>query len=387
MWIVSDLIGAQIQVYIIFGFPAGNASAPQIVEHEAELVDHKLRVGIVGVGGIACTHLPGWEASEHAEVVAGCDIDASVINPWGKRHGIAKVTSDPDALFIDSKVDLIDICTPNVSHADLAIEALEAGKHVLCEKPLAPTPEAIRKIMDAEERSVGQLMTVQHYRFEGTSKALKTEIETGVLGDIYHARSWLLRRASMITRPSFTQQELSGGGACIDIGVHVLDLTLWFMGFPKATCVTGVARSELSKQEGAFLDNKVVIPPEMDVEEFAAAFVRFENGATLILEVSWLLHHDVPGEDPQIWLYGSRGGCRWPRCEMYETNTAARQHYNRSLKLTNEKLEAHALECVEFAQAIVDGVPSPVPASQSLQVLTILDGVYRSQASGREVKI
>ena len=347
----------------------------------------KLKVGIIGVGGIARMHLPGWEASEHTEVVAGCDIDASVIEAWGKRQDIANVTTDPDALFSDSRIDLIDICTPNKSHADLAIAGLEAGKHVLCEKPLAPTLEAIRRMMDAEEKSPGMLMTAQHFRFEGTSKALKAEIETGALGDVYHARSWLLRRASMITKPGFTLKELSGGGACIDIGVHVLDLTLWFMGFPRATSVTGVARSELSKQEGAFLNRKVVIPPEMDVEEFAAAFVRFENGATLILEVSWLLHHDVPGEDPQIWLYGTRGGCRWPRCEIYESNTVNRQHYNRSLKLTKEKLEAHALECAEFAQAIIDGAPSPVPASQSLQVMAILDGVYRSQASGGEVKI
>ncbi len=347
----------------------------------------KLNVGVIGVGGIARTHLPGWAASEHAEVVAGCDIDPSVIEAWGKIHGITNVTTDPDALFSDSKIDLIDVCVPNRFHADLAIAALDAGKYVLCEKPLAPTPEEIRRIMDAEERSAGMLMTAQHYRFEGTSKALKAEIDTGVLGDVYHARSWLLRRASMITRPGFVLKAQSGGGACIDIGVHVMDLALWLMGFPKAISVTGVTRSELSGQQGAFLNPKVTIPPEMDVEEFAAAFVRFENGASLILEISWLLHHGVVGDDPQIWIYGTRGGCHWPRCEIYESNVATRQHYDRSLKLTKEKLAAHALECVEFAQAIVDGAPSPVPASQSFQVQSILDGVYRSQAAGGEVPI
>jgi predicted dehydrogenase len=115
--------------------------------------------------------------------------------------------------------------------------------------------------------------------------------------------------------------------------------------------------------------------------------VRFENGATLVLEVSWLLHHDTVGEDMQMWLYGTEGGCHWPKCEVYTTNYDTSQHYNSELMRTRDTLEAHALECVEFAQAIVDGAPSPVPAEQSLQVMTILDGVYRSQQVGGEVQL
>jgi predicted dehydrogenase len=131
----------------------------------------------------------------------------------------------------------------------------------------------------------------------------------------------------------------------------------------------------------------MAIPPEFDVEDFAAAFVRFENGASLILEVSWQLHHDADRTDYQVWLYGTDGGCHWPSAEFYETNYATRQHYNRALKRTQDTLEPHALECVEFAQAIVDGAPSPVPAEQSLQVMAILDGVYRSHELGREVRL
>ena len=346
-----------------------------------------LKVAVIGVGGIARVHMPGWEASEHAEVIAGSDINEGILETWGETHGIKRLVTDPTDLFSDPDIDIIDICTPNNYHAPLSIAALDAGKHVICEKPLAPSPAAIREMITARDRSGKMLMTAQHFRFGGASKAMKAEIDTGVLGDIYHARSWMLRRAAAPTRPGFIMKEHSSGGPCIDIGVHILDLTLWFMGNPKPVAVSGVARTELAHKTGAFSIWGGPIPSEFDVEDFATAFVRFENGATLVLEVSWLLHHDTDGEDMQMWLYGTEGGCHWPKCEVFTTNYDTGQHYNCKLQRTRDTLEAHALECVEFAQAIVDGAPSPVPAEQSLQVMTILDGIYRSQQVGREVQL
>jgi predicted dehydrogenase len=349
----------------------------------------KLQVGVIGVGGIARTHMPGWEASEHAEVVAGADISEVALEQWGKTYGIDRLVADGKDLLSDPDIDIIDICTPNNYHAPFAIAAMEAGKHVICEKPLAPTPDAIRDMIAARDTSGKMLMTAQHFRFMGSSRALKAEVDAGALGQIYHARSWLLRRAAAPTRPGFIMKKHSSGGPCIDIGVHILDLTLWLMGNPNPVAVTGVARAELAHQEGAFSIWGGAIPPEFDVEDFSAAFVRFENGATLILEVSWMLHHDTAGRpsDMQMWLYGTQGGCHWPKCELYESNNASRQHYNRTLQITANELEPHAQECLEFAQAVVDGSPSPVPAEQSLQVMAILDGVYRSQDAGCEVTI
>jgi len=346
-----------------------------------------LKVGVIGVGGIARWHMPGWTTSEHTEVIAGCDIDPAALQKWGDEFNVARLTGDAAELICDPDIDIIDICTPNNYHAPLAVAALEAGKHVLCEKPLAPTPAGIREMIAARDRSGKMLMTAQHFRFQGDSRAMKAEIETGVLGDIYHARSWMLRRAAAPTRPGFIVKKHSSGGPCIDIGVHILDLTLWFMDNPKPVAVTGVARAELAHQRGAFSIWGGPIPAELDVEDFAAAFVRFENGATLILEVSWMLHHDTDCEDTQMWLYGAQGGCRWPKCEVYTSNYATPQLYNRALKITGDTLAPHALECVEFAQAVVDGAPSPVPAEQSLQVMSILDGVYRSQQVGGEVRL
>ncbi|MEZ4866041.1 MAG: Gfo/Idh/MocA family oxidoreductase [Caldilineaceae bacterium] len=347
-----------------------------------------LKVGVIGVGGIAKTHMPGWAASELAEVVAGSDVVESALQSWGAQHGVSKLSTNAADIINDPDLDIIDVCTPNMYHAELAIAALNAGKHVICEKPLAPTPAGIHQMIEARDRAGKLLMTAQHFRFKGNSQAMKREIEAGALGDIYHARSWMLRRGWIPVRPGFIYKKNSGGGPCIDIGVHILDLTLWFMGNPKPVAVSGVAKAPLALGTDAFSTwGLTPVPKDMDVEDFAAAFVRFENGATLILEVSWLLHHDTEGEDMQMWLYGTKGGSHWPKSEILSSDFATRQLSNRTLKLTADKMEPHALECVEFAKAVTEGAPSPVPAEQSLQVMTILDGIYRSQAEGREVRL
>lgn len=346
-----------------------------------------LKVGVIGVGGIAKTHMPGWEASPHAEVIAGADLSQAALDGWASQFGIGTTSTDAADLINNPDIDIIDVCTPNMYHTELTIAALEAGKHVICEKPLAPTPADVQRMIDARDKSGKMLMTAQHFRFSGKSKAMKAEIDSGALGEIYHARSWMLRRTAIPTRVGFLLKKHSGGGATIDIGVHILDLTLWFMGNMKPVSVTGVARKVLADNPKAFglWDNYNTVPPEMDVEELALAFVRFETGATLVLEVSWMLHHDTEGEDMQMWLYGKNGGSHWPKGEILQTNYDTKQLYNRTLKLTKDLAEPHAQECIEFAQAIVDGAPSPVPAEQSMQVMQILNAIYESQKTGREV--
>jgi predicted dehydrogenase len=344
-----------------------------------------LKVGVIGVGGIAGTHFPGWKESPDAEVVALSDLVPETLNRVADAQGIALRYEKPEDLINNPDIDIVDICTPNMYHAPLAIAALNAGKHVLCEKPLAPTPDDIRQMIEARDKSGKLLMTAQHFRYQGTAKALKAEIESGILGEIYHARSWMLRRAAAPTRPGFIMKQHSGGGPCIDIGVHILDLTLWMMGNPKPVTVTGVTQAKLAHIPGAFSIWGGAIPSDkFDVEDFAAAFVRFENGATLVLEVSWLLHHKTTGEDMQMWLYGDKAGAHWPSNELLMTNNATQQQTNMQL-VRAEQGEPHAKECIAFADAVANGKPSPVPAEQSLDVITILDGLYRSAETRREV--
>jgi len=348
----------------------------------------KLRVGVIGLGGIANTHVPGWSSSPYTELVAGSDINPAAFPVWEQKYGIKRFCQDPEELLQDPEIDIVDICSPNMFHTQQVIAALNAGKHVICEKPLAPTPAEIRQMIEARDRSGKLLMTAQHFRFKGISQAMKTEIDRGSLGKIYHARAWMLRRSGLPVRPTFIYKSQSGGGPCIDIGVHILDLTLWLMGHPKPVTVSGVARTELAKHAEAFSSwGRTLVPQDIDVEDFAAAFVRFDSGATLVLETSWLLHHNTPGEVSKVWLYGTEGGCEWPNAEFRETDYASRQWVNRSLLLTQDSMEPHALECVEFARAVAEGLPSPVPAEHSLYVQTILDGIYRSQQAGAEVTV
>lgn len=346
-----------------------------------------LKVGVIGVGGIAHTHFPGWKESPYTEVVALADVVPDTLNRVGAAQGISRLYTKPEDLIAQKDIDIVDICTPNMYHTPLAVAALEAGKHVLCEKPLAPTPADIRKMIAARDKSGKLLMTAQHFRFQGSSKALKAELEKGILGEVYHARSWMLRRQAAPTRPGFIQKKHSGGGPCIDIGVHILDLTLWMMGHPKPVAVSGITQAKLARQPGAFSIWGGPIPTEQfDVEDFAAAFVRFENGATLVLEVSWLLHHKTTGEDMQMWLYGDKAGAHWPSNEILWSDNETRQQMNMQLVLA-EGGEPHAKECMAFADAVANGKPSPVPAEESLQVMAILDGLYRSAEAGKEVRL
>lgn len=349
----------------------------------------KLKVGMIGLGNIAHTHVPGWNSSPYAELVAGCDIDTQVFSPWQQKYGLTNFCEDYMELVRDPEIDIVDICTPNMCHAPMAIAALAAGKHVICEKPLAPTPGEISQMIQARDRSGKKLMTAQHFRFKAVSQAMKAQVDKGILGDVYHARAWMLRRSGLPVRPTFIYQNMSGGGPCIDIGVHILDLTLWLMGHPKPVAVSGVARAELAHHEGAFsgLWGRVDVPKDIDVEDFAAAFVRFENGATLILEMSWLLHHNVQGEAAKVWLYGTEGGCEWPNAEFLKNDYVNKQMINSTLQLTQDTVEPHAQECVEFARVVAEDLPSPVPAEHSLYVQTILDGIYRSQKAGHEVSV
>jgi predicted dehydrogenase len=373
---------------------AGSNNLPLLIEKKQPTstkengMVNKLKVGMIGLGGIAHTHVPGWQSSPYTEIVAGSDVNPVVFADWREKYGLSRFYENSMDLLNDPDIDIIDICSPNMYHAPQVIAALDAGKHVICEKPLAPTPAEIRQMIAARDRSGKLLMTAQHFRFKGNSQAMKAEIDSGSLGSVYHARSWMLRRSGLPVRPTFIYKSQSGGGPCIDIGVHILDLTLWLMGHPKPVAVSGVAKTALAHHPGAFSSwGKALVPQDIDVEDFAAAFVRFDTGATLMLEMSWLLHHNVQGEAARIWLYGDEGGCEWPDALFMSTDYNSKQLNNRSLMLTQDSMEPHALECVEFARAVIEGLPSLVPPEHSLYVQTILDGIYRSQVSGKEVPV
>lgn len=355
------------------------------------MTQQRLRVGCIGAGTIFFRHAGGWAASDKADLVALSDPDIQALHHQANTHGIEERFSDAAALLDDPSIDIVDICAPNRFHADYVIAALEAGKHVICQKPLAPTSAEIQRIIAARNKANKLVMTAQQYRFTTAARALKATADAGRLGDIYHARCWYLRRAGLPVRTGLIYKRNSGGGVCIDLGVHVLDLTLWLMGNPEPVAVTGSAPLALAGRPGVRGMNGDTIPGDTDVEDFAAGFVRFANGATLTIEVSWLLHHS-PNPDKRIWLYGTDGGMVFPDATLQQADPDTGLLLDTQLTdlgnpIGEYEQAAYSATFDAFAGAVLQGADSPAPPEQSLQVQRILEAIYQSHETRAEVRL
>lgn len=349
----------------------------------------KLRVGLIGCGGISGVHIDGWKRlNPTARIVACADPIEERRNHRGDQIGLPKEMRFPylsDMLKAGVELDAIDICTNNAAHAPVTIEALGAGLHVLCEKPLAMNPQQVRDMIAARDKVKGKiLMTAQHMRFENRSRQLKAYIDKHSLGDIYYARAHFLRRRYLPIRTGFIDKTISGGGPTIDIGVHILDLTLHLMGHPEPVSVTGITPQKLAKRKdirgwwGEWDRDRIT------VEDFAAGFIRFKNGAALSLECSWLANIKEP-ETTSITLMGTEAGAQWPNLEIFGESAGSTTDVK--LQFADNGVGGHQQEIAAFAEAILTNQPSPVPAEQSLNVSRILDGLYRSAAEEREVTV
>ncbi|HEY8239812.1 MAG TPA: Gfo/Idh/MocA family oxidoreductase, partial [Kiritimatiellia bacterium] len=277
-----------------------------------------------------------------------------------------------------------DICTPNMAHTPATIAALESGAHVLCEKPLAVTTAEVRTMGKTADRKKRKLMTAQFQRFTQGAQTIKEWAVHGGLGDVYYARVRATRRAWLPARPGFIQKKLAGGGPMMDMGVHALDTCMWVMGFPKPVRVSGVSRTNFAKgykipgMWGEW-DRK-----KYDVEDFAAGFVHFDNGASMVLEASWL-GHQQDNEDLSFQIFGMNGGVKWPSCEYASVQGKSFV----SGTLTSPVWRPHAYEdqIRAFYDCVVNNKPSPVPWTETIRVTAILESVYASEAQGREVKV
>ncbi|HEV3115498.1 MAG TPA: Gfo/Idh/MocA family oxidoreductase [Gemmataceae bacterium] len=344
----------------------------------------RLQVGIVGVGGIGRDqHLPGWAKVPFAQTAAAADLAEAALARACQEFGIPRQFHDWHELVALPELDIIDICTPNRTHTAIALAALQNHKHVLCEKPLATSSAEVRLLAEACRQSGKSLMTGQHLRFDPAAQQLKSLIDAGMLGDVYYARGQWLRRRLLPPRPTFIERRLSGGGVTFDIGVHVLDLAYWFMGRPEPLTVSAMVdtklahRADLSGEWGAWDHARI------DVDDFAAGFVRFKNGATLTLEVSWL-GFQPERELIRLQCFGSRGGAVWPDGVLAgESNRVPWDLRLRDVA----KIAPHHEEIYQFAVAVRDGLPSPIPVEDALHVVRILEAFYRSSHERREVSV
>jgi predicted dehydrogenase len=346
------------------------------------------RVGLIGAGGIAKgVHLPGWSTLPNVSVVALADIDKAKATTVAMEFGVPHVFTDYNEL-LKMDLDCVDVCTPNMVHVPAVRAALEAGKHVICEKPLAVTSREVRELGELADRKGLKLMTAQHHRFGSAAQAAKKWAAQGHVGPVYHARVKAMRRATLPVSPGFIDGRLSGGGPCMDIGVHALDTCLWLMGFPEPRRVSGTTRVNFAKGHGI---------PGMwgewnrelySVEDFAAGFIHFEDpegkgpGATMTLETAWL-GHQVEHEDMSCQLFGRNGGVKWPSSEFAAVQAGV--FTQGTLMLPVQVENAHYEELRAFRECVVHDTPSPVPWRETYKVLSILEAIYRSQELGREV--
>ncbi len=269
-----------------------------------------IKIGIIGCGGIANgKHMPALKKVKDCEMVAFCDIIPERAEKAAKEYGTAdaKVYADYKELLKDPEITVVHVCTPNRSHSFITVDALEAGKHVMCEKPMAINSEEAKKMLDAAKRTGKKLSIGYQSRFRDDSVYLKQEAEAGTFGEVYYAKATAIRRRAVPTWGVFLNEYEQGGGPLIDIGTHALDLTLWMMDNYKPKYCVGTTYHKLNKDtdQGNMWGNWD--PEKFSVEDSAFGFVVMENGATIVLESSWALN-SLDVREAQTTLCGTKAG-------------------------------------------------------------------------------
>ncbi|WP_330688263.1 Gfo/Idh/MocA family oxidoreductase [Blautia marasmi] len=280
--------------------------------------NNKLQVAVIGCGGIANQkHFPALTSqADKCEIVAFCDIQAERAEKAAEKYGAegAKIYTDHKELLKDPEIDVVHVCTPNVAHCPITVDAFEAGKHVLCEKPMAATTEDAQKMMDAWRKS-GKKFTIGYQNcFRTDAQALKRACDEGKLGEIYFAKAHAVRRRAVPTWGVFPDKAKQGGGPLIDIGTHALDITLWCMDNYKPATVTGSVFEKLGHLPEAAEGNMFGPwdPETFQVEDSAFGYVKMENGATIFLESAWALNvRDSRGAKRQVVKCGLSVWMSW----------------------------------------------------------------------------
>lgn len=353
----------------------------------------KLRVGIIGCGGIANNkHLPSLKALGGTDVVAFCDIIQEKASKTAQEYGTAdaKVFEDyKDLLKLD--LDAVYVCTPNRSHSVITVDALRAGKNVLCEKPMAINYAEAIKMLEAA-RDTGKLLSIGYQsRYRADSRYLKAACEAGELGEIYFARANAIRRRAVPTWGVFLNAQEQGGGPLIDIGTHALDLTLWMMDNYKPKYAVGTVYHKLNQDKNtanAWGDWK---PEEFTVEDSAFGFIVMENGATIELNASWALN-TLDVEESTTTLCGTKGGA-----DMHDGLRMNGVKHNRQYTLIpnlkansvafyeGESDDMQVMEQQVFTDAVRGVGKLTVLPEQAIVVTRILEAIYKSAKTGKPV--
>jgi len=354
----------------------------------------KVRVGIIGCGGIANgKHLPALSKVKEVEIAAFCDIVLERAEQAKAKYGSedAVVYESYTEMLKDGSIDVVHVCTPNDSHADITIAALEADKHVMCEKPMAKTAADARRMLEAAKRTGKKLSIAYQNRFRADSRYLKDAAQAGELGEVYFAKAHAIRRRAVPTWGVFLDEEKQGGGPLIDIGTHALDLALWMMDNYKPKAVLGRAYHKLSQRENAANAWGPWDPKQFTVEDSAFAMITMENGASLVLESSWALN-SLEVDEAKVTLCGTEAGADMKNGLRINGESNSRL-YTKEIELSSggvafyegasddpAELEARAwIEHVLYDKELV------VKPEQALVVSEILEAIYESSRTGKAI--
>lgn len=353
-----------------------------------------IRIGIIGCGGIANgKHLPSLAQLPDVEIVAFCDIEIERAQKAQQEYGAegAQVYIDYRELLADKNIDVIHVCTPNISHSSISIAALEAGKHVMCEKPMAKTAAEAQAMVDAALRTGKKLTVGYQNRFRKDSRYLHRVCENGELGEIYYAKAKAIRRRAVPTWGVFLDEEAQGGGPLIDIGTHALDLTLWMMNNYRPKYVVGNTYHKLSSMKDAANAWGPWDPQKFTVEDSAFGFITMEDGATIVLESSWALNTLDTGE-AKTSLSGTRGGADM-QDGLRINGEAYGATFEKQIQLGRDGVDFYdaadddpaLLEAQAWIDAVRHDSPLVVTPQQALVVTQILEAIYQSAETGQPV--
>ena len=366
----------------------------QTYEIAKEAVGKKTRIAIIGTGNIAGTHMGAYAKIPEAEIVAGCDIDATRLKLFCDRYNIPEERryTSVEALLADKDklaLDAADVCVWNCNHAACSIAALNAGLHVLCEKPMAYNTQQAIAMQEAAEKNGKLLMIGFVMRFSDEMNVATDFIKAGTLGEVYYAKATYLRRHG---NPGgwFSDKSRSGGGPVIDLGVHVIDANRYMMGLPKPVSVFAATSDKLGNR--ANLKTTVGWRPLgasdadlCDVEDFGTALIRFDNGATMLLETSYALN----GEScTKRELYGTKGGILFSdTLKIYTEMNGYMVDVVPGISNLKDSVPGFQREMQHFIDCVNGKTECRAKAEDGIWVMKILDAIYESAKTGHEVVI
>lgn len=353
-----------------------------------------IKVAIIGCGGIAIgKHLPSLKKIESVELVAFCDVFIEQARKACEQFGspTAKVYDNYVDLLSDPAIDVVHVCTANDTHAEISIAALEAGKHVMCEKPMAKKAGDARRMIKVAEKSGKKLTIGYNNRFRSDSMLLKKMCQNNDLGEIYFAKAHAVRRRGVPTWGVFLDEEKQGGGPLIDIGTHALDLTLWLMDNYEPSVVLGSAFHKLSKRKNAANSWGSWDPDKFKVEDSAFGMIKMKNGATIMLESSWALNI-LDTREARTTLCGTEGGADMVdglRINGEVHGKLFENHFKLDPKgadfYEGKKESMQDVEMRMWIEAIENDTEPIVTPKQALVVSELLEAIYESSRTGKAI--